>query len=177
VAVLDPSKRGPEASRTTFPVSRLNCSPPPEHPNRAAAIRTNIRLLRSISYFWFDNRSTKIAGVCHCAKESTLLLLHDIKPPIQILLLSARNENEEVKVNKNIAISESGFIFNPGTGDSFSTNSIGQEVIRMLNEGKTRDEITQGILDRYEVERGILEKDLDDYFFMLGTYHILQNGH
>jgi hypothetical protein len=46
----------------------------------------------------------------------------------------------------------------------------------MLNEGKTRDEITQGILDRYEVEKGILEKDLDDYFFMLGTYHIVQNG-
>jgi len=102
--------------------------------------------------------------------------MHDIKPPIQILLLGARNENEEVKVNKNIAISESGFIFNPGTGDSFSTNSIGQEVIRMLNEGKTRDEITQGILDRYEVEKGILEKDLDDYFFMLGTYHIVHNG-
>jgi hypothetical protein len=102
--------------------------------------------------------------------------MHDIKPPIQILLLGARNENEEMKVNKNIAISESGFIFNPGTGDSFSTNSIGQEVIRMLNEGKTRDEIIKGILDRYEVEKGILEKDLDDYFFMLGTYHIVQNG-
>jgi exosome complex RNA-binding protein Rrp4 len=80
-----------------------------------------------------------------------------------------------VKVNKNIAISENGFIFNPGTGDSFSTNEIGQEVIRMLNEGKTRDEITDSILSRYEVERSILEKDLGDYFFMLGTYHIVQN--
>jgi len=102
--------------------------------------------------------------------------MHDIKPPIQILLLGAQNENEEVKVNKNIAISESGFIFNPGTGDSFSTNTIGQEIIRLLNEGKTRDEITEYILGRYEVERGILEKDLGDFFFMLGTYHIVQNG-
>lgn len=80
-----------------------------------------------------------------------------------------------MKVNKNIAISESGFIFNPGTGDSFSTNEIGQEIIRMLNEGKTRDEITDNILSRYQVERSILEKDLGDYFFMLGTYHIVQN--
>jgi hypothetical protein len=81
-----------------------------------------------------------------------------------------------MKVNKNIAISESGFIFNPGTGDSFSTNAMGQEIIRMLNEGRTREEITDFILNRYEVEKGILEKDLGDYFFMLGTYHIVQNG-
>ncbi|MBM3918427.1 MAG: hypothetical protein FJ344_02830 [Sphingomonadales bacterium] len=28
---------------------------------------------------------------------------------------------QRIKINKNIAISESGFIFNPGTGNSFST--------------------------------------------------------
>lgn len=80
-----------------------------------------------------------------------------------------------MKVNKNIAISESGFIFNPGTGDSFSTNAVGQEIIRLLSEGKTKEEITEHLLGQYDVGRGTLEKDLGDYFFMLGTYHIIQN--
>lgn len=80
-----------------------------------------------------------------------------------------------MKINKNIAISESGFIFNPNTGDSFSTNEVGQEIIRLLSEGKNRDDITEYVLKNYEVEPAILEKDLGDYFFMLGTYHIVKN--
>ena len=41
-----------------------------------------------------------------------------------------------MKMRKNIAVSDSGFIFNPGTGDSFSTNPIGMEIISMIKEEK-----------------------------------------
>jgi len=35
-----------------------------------------------------------------------------------------------MKISQNIAISENGFLFNPATGDSFSTNACGKEIIR-----------------------------------------------
>jgi hypothetical protein len=42
-----------------------------------------------------------------------------------------------MRIKKNIAISESGFIFNPAVGDSYSTNPIGAEIIKMLKESKS----------------------------------------
>jgi len=41
-----------------------------------------------------------------------------------------------MNIKKNIALSDSGFIFNPSTGESFSMNPIGLEIITMLKEGK-----------------------------------------
>ena len=35
-----------------------------------------------------------------------------------------------MKLKKNIATSESGFVFNPSTGDSFSLNTIGAEILK-----------------------------------------------
>ena len=33
-----------------------------------------------------------------------------------------------MKIKTNIALSDSGFLFNPSTGDSYSVNPIGQEI-------------------------------------------------
>ena len=39
-----------------------------------------------------------------------------------------------MKLKDNIAVSESGFIFNPTTGDSYTANEIGLEIIKCLKE-------------------------------------------
>jgi len=39
-----------------------------------------------------------------------------------------------MKIRPNIAISENGFIFNPDTGESFTVNPIGREIIRISKE-------------------------------------------
>ena len=41
-----------------------------------------------------------------------------------------------MKLKKNIAISETGFIFNPSSGDSYSTNPIGLEIINLMKNNK-----------------------------------------
>ena len=46
-----------------------------------------------------------------------------------------------MKLKKNIATSEAGLIFNPGTGDSFSVNNIGAEILSLLKENKSHEEI------------------------------------
>jgi hypothetical protein len=72
-----------------------------------------------------------------------------------------------MKIKKNIAISESGFIFNPTTGDSFSTNPIGFEIIHLLKEEKSKEEIKESILNRYAVDESTFEKDFYDFSNLL----------
>jgi len=79
-----------------------------------------------------------------------------------------------MKLKKNIATSEAGFIFNPGTGDSFSVNNIGAEILAMFKENKSQQEIIENISLRYEVEKSQLEKDLDDFVSQLYGYNLLE---
>jgi hypothetical protein len=77
-----------------------------------------------------------------------------------------------MKIKKNIALSDSGFIFNPSSGDSFSTNPIGVEILKLLKEGKSTEEISKSILNSYQVDETTIEKDLYDFFKMLEKYKL-----
>jgi hypothetical protein len=77
-------------------------------------------------------------------------------------------------IRKNIATSDEGFIFNPGTGDSFSTNPIGSEIISMLKEDKPLSEIIGIICAKYDVDEKLFEKDLDDFKAQLADSNILE---
>lgn len=79
-----------------------------------------------------------------------------------------------MELNRNIAISESGFIFNPLTGDSFSSNPVGQDIIRLLKEEKDKDAIIKELHKKYAVERTVIEKDLYDFFLMLRNFQLLK---
>ena len=79
-----------------------------------------------------------------------------------------------MKLKKNIATSEEGFIFNPGTGDSFTTNEIGTEIISLLKEEKTQRMIIDIICAKYDVDQNLFEKDLDDYLSQLKDNTILE---
>ncbi len=79
-----------------------------------------------------------------------------------------------MKIKSNIALSESGFIFNPNTGESFTLNPIGQELFGMLREDKNMDEIRDEFLEKYDIEESILEKDFDDFIHLLTNYQIIE---
>jgi hypothetical protein len=79
-----------------------------------------------------------------------------------------------MKLKKNIATSEAGFIFNPGTGDSFSVNNTGSEILAMFKENKQLQDIIESISVRYEVEKSQLEKDLEDFVSQLYSYNLLE---
>ncbi len=79
-----------------------------------------------------------------------------------------------MKLRKNIATSEEGFVFNPGTGDSFSTNPIGTEIISMLKEDKSLASIIETICSKYDVDKNQFEKDLDDFVSQLKESSILE---
>jgi hypothetical protein len=81
-----------------------------------------------------------------------------------------------MKLKKNLALSDSGFVFDPGTGDSFSTNPIGLEIIRMLKEDKTAGVIKAHILKTYMTDDAAFEKDFYDFINMLTKHNLVDGG-
>lgn len=79
-----------------------------------------------------------------------------------------------MKIKKNIALSDSGFIFNPSSGDSYSVNPIGLELIRLMKEGKNQGEIQDYIMEHYAVDRATVEKDYYDFIKMLEQHKLIQ---
>lgn len=79
-----------------------------------------------------------------------------------------------MRIRKNIAVSDEGFLFNPATGDSFSTNGIGSEIISLLKQDKSMSEIIEEISENYDVDRLLLERDLDEFTGLLKDYSILE---
>lgn len=79
-----------------------------------------------------------------------------------------------MKVRKNIAISDSGFLFNPSTGDSYSINPIGHEIVQSLQEGKAEVEIIDQITEKYMIDKITVEKDLYDFLNMLKNYKLTE---
>jgi hypothetical protein len=78
-----------------------------------------------------------------------------------------------MRLKKNIATSESGFIFHPGTGDSFSANPIAAEILLQLKDGVATADIKKIILDKYDVDSNMLEKDWDDFTAQLREANLL----
>ena len=79
-----------------------------------------------------------------------------------------------MQLRKNIATSAEGFIFNPSTGDSFSANQLGSEIIGMLKEKMTKAEIVAVIEQKYDVDKTQLEKDMEDFAVQMSDYYLIE---
>mgnify|MGYP001487888859 FL=1 len=78
-------------------------------------------------------------------------------------------------LRKNIATSESGFIFNPATGDSFSANPVAAEILLQLKQGTGATQIKEWLLESYEVEPLRLERDWDEFINQLKEANLLES--
>lgn len=76
-------------------------------------------------------------------------------------------------IKKNIATNEFGFVFNPATGDSFSSNTIAAEIIQLMKENNSLNEIKKTLLGKYEVDKMTIEKDVDEFVAMLKEHNLL----
>lgn len=80
-----------------------------------------------------------------------------------------------MKLKKNIAISESGFVFDPSTGDSYSLNPVGVDIISLLKELKKNDEIIRELQKKYDADKPTIEKNFHDFMDMLKQYNLMEN--
>jgi hypothetical protein len=80
-----------------------------------------------------------------------------------------------MNISKNIAVSDSGFVFNATTGESFSVNPIGVEIIDLVKQEKSLEEINQNIVERYNADLITIDKDVSDFIDMLRQYSLIDN--
>jgi hypothetical protein len=79
-----------------------------------------------------------------------------------------------MKIKSNIALSESGFIFNPNTGESFTLNPTGQLLFGLIRDGKEFPEIREYFLENFETEEDVFEKDFEDFMHLLNSYQMME---
>ena len=75
--------------------------------------------------------------------------------------------NEKVK---ELALNDSGFVFSPTSGQSFSVNESGLSVLRLMQRESNLDIIVNKLLDEYQVSTQQLTQDLNEF-----AAHLLRN--
>jgi hypothetical protein len=80
-----------------------------------------------------------------------------------------------MKVKNNIAVSDNGFVFNPGSGESFTVNPVGLDMLNCMRKGMISNEIAAAISGQYEVDATQAERDLIEFSEMLRQYRLLES--
>ncbi len=80
-----------------------------------------------------------------------------------------------MKIKMNLAISESGFLFDPSTGESFTFNPTGLEIFNYMKEQKSIAEITEIITEKYDVNGHNFERFFLDFTSMLKQFQLIEN--
>lgn len=76
---------------------------------------------------------------------------------------------------RDLAISGTGFVFDPHTGATFSANETGLTILRALAEGLDRSAIADRLREQFEVEGPELERDLSDFLLQLRRDELLES--
>ncbi len=77
-------------------------------------------------------------------------------------------------IPENIAISESGFLFLAGTGETFTLNQIGKEIFNLIRRKSSEEEIINLIVNDYDIDKATAHKDLGEFILQLKHYSILK---
>ena len=78
-----------------------------------------------------------------------------------------------MKIKSNIAVSETGFLFDPTSGESYSINPVGQEILQLLKDGKSIEEISAVMTGEYEIDAATFEKYYYDFMGMLRQFQLI----
>ncbi len=80
-----------------------------------------------------------------------------------------------MKLQKNLALSESGFAFHSSTGDTFILNDSANFILHLIQTGKNEDEILNSMIDEFEVEKNTAEKDLKDFISQIKNFNLIES--
>ena len=81
-----------------------------------------------------------------------------------------------MKIRRDIAISDSGFVFNPASGESFTVNNIGIELFNYIKEGMPYEKIRDLMLKKYDTNEATFEKDYQDFTAVMEYNNLLDES-
>jgi hypothetical protein len=73
---------------------------------------------------------------------------------------------------KDVAFSDTGFLFNPVTGESFTVNTVGVGILNHLRDGKSFHQICDQMVVDFQIEQETAERDLLDFMNLLKLYQL-----
>jgi len=79
-----------------------------------------------------------------------------------------------MELRKNIAISDTGFVFDATSGESYSLNPIGLEILTDLKNGLTDQEIKNKVLDKYDVDESTFDLVFFDFTRTLQQFDLFE---
>lgn len=69
----------------------------------------------------------------------------------------------DFKKLKELQISETGFLFDPATGHTFTLNKVAREILLLFQQGCDLEGIKKKIMEKFEVAPAVLDKDISDF--------------
>lgn len=74
---------------------------------------------------------------------------------------------------RDLAISESGFVFDPVTGATFTVNPPGLAILQALRAGGDRAAAAAAVKEAFEAQGQDVEADVDEFLLQLERHDIL----
>jgi hypothetical protein len=74
---------------------------------------------------------------------------------------------------KDIAFSDTGFVFNPVTGESFTVNAVGVNILNSMREGNSFQHIIDQLVLDFQIEKETAERDVLDFVNLLKLYQLI----
>ncbi len=80
-----------------------------------------------------------------------------------------------MQLKKSIAVSESGLVFDPNNGESFTLNDTAIDILNLLKQSKATDEIEKFITGKYDVDASTFMSNYEDFVRMLKHHQLVEN--
>ncbi|MEK7706242.1 MAG: PqqD family protein [Myxococcota bacterium] len=74
---------------------------------------------------------------------------------------------------RDLAVSDSGFVFDPYTGATFSVNPAGQLLLKELKDGRDRAALVASLRESFEIRGEDVERDVDEFVALLKSNGVL----
>ncbi len=68
---------------------------------------------------------------------------------------------------QQLALNDSGFVFDPVNGRSFTANATGLRILRLLQRNDDMEVLLQALLQEYDVSRSEVERDIAEFAAVL----------
>ena len=71
---------------------------------------------------------------------------------------------------QRLAISESGFVFDPVSGHNFTVNETGLTILRLLQKENELTPLLENLASQYDISSRVLERDVLEFAGLLRDY-------
>ena len=74
---------------------------------------------------------------------------------------------------RGLALSETGFVFDPVTGYTYNLNLAGTALLRRLQDGEAPDDILESLKEEVDADTNEVERDWEQFLGRLRDYGLL----